>query len=219
MTFTGLHPDAAAFYAELRVNNTKTWWLENKARYDDHVRAPFDALGAQLATEFGPLKTFRPYRDVRFSADKTPYKLHIGTVTRAPVAHYLQFSDEGIVIGGGVYDVPAAALKRFREIIDDNRLFGDLDATLDEVRADGFEPMTDGSLTTAPRGYSVDHPQIALLRLKRVAIGRSEPLAEWMWTPDAAPIIAARWRTVSVWNEWVSENLGTDVTGFRSGRP
>ncbi|GAA1706216.1 DUF2461 domain-containing protein [Microbacterium sediminicola] len=208
MSFDGLNPDAVAFYAELRDNNTKKWWAANKARYDEHVRAPFEAIGEELAGEFGPVKIFRPYRDVRFSADKSPYKLHIGLVSRTPIAHYMQLSDDGLLVGGGSYAVPTPAIKRFREIVDDVRLFGDLEATLEEVGEAGFTLMTDGALRTAPRGFTADHPRIHLLRLTRLAIGRSEAPADWMWTPDALDAIRTRWRTVQIWCDWMRENLG-----------
>ena len=172
------------------------------------VRGPFEALAAELEPEFGDIKIFRPYRDVRFSADKTPYKLHIGMVSRAPVAHYLQLSDSGVLLGGGVYDVPPAALARFREIVDDPRLSAELEGVLNDVRAQGFALMSADALRTAPRGYSIDHPRIDLLRLRRLAVGREDELEEWMWTPDAFDIVSDAWRTVSTWCRWVSENLG-----------
>lgn len=211
MTFTGLHPDAVAFFAELQRNNTKQWWTANKTRYDENVRGPFEALGAELEPEFGALKIFRPHRDVRFSADKTPYKLQIGMVSRAPIAHYVQLSDEGLLLGGGAYRPPAAALARFRAIVDDIRLVGDVDVTLEEIADRGMELMTRDELKTAPRGYSADHPHIRLLRQKNLAVGRTEPLADWMWRPEALEVIREHWRTVSLWCDWLDENLGDDI--------
>lgn len=208
MSFTGLNPDALAFYAELRENNSKEWWTANKQRYDESVRAPFEALAAELQPEFGGLKIFRPYRDVRFGADKTPYKLHIGLVSTSTMTHYLQLSETGLLTAGGRYDVAPATLARFREIVDDNRLFGDLEATLEEAAGEGFTLMSDGALRTAPRGYPADHPRIHLLRLKRLAIARREDPADWMWQPAAAASIAERWRSVSIWCDWLAENLG-----------
>ncbi len=145
---------------------------------------------------------------MRFSADKTPYKVHIGMVSRAPVAHYLQLSATGLLVGGGVYDVPPAALARFREIVDHPRLSKGLEAVLGDVRAEGFAPMSDDALRTAPRGYPLDHPRIDLLRLKHLAVGREDELEDWLWTSDAFDIISDAWRTVSLWCTWVSENLG-----------
>ena len=217
MAFGGLHPDAPAFFRELAADNTKAWWTANHDRYVAHVRGPFEALAAELEPEFGDLKIFRPHRDVRFSADKTPYKLHIGMVSRAPVAHYLQLSGSGMLVGGGVYDVPPAALARFREVVDHPRLSAGLEAVLREARDAGFAPMAEDAVRTAPRGYSVDHPRIDLLRLRHLAIGREEALEDWMWTPDAFDIVSDAWRTVSTWCGWVAENLGDLV--MRPERP
>lgn len=211
MGFEGLDRDAVSFYAELRADNTKTWWAANKDRYDKVVRGPFEALGAELEPEFGAVKIFRPYRDVRFSADKTPYKLHIGLVSQARAAHYLQLGEEGLMLGGGIYDVPAAALARFREAVDDPRTAEDLDALLSELRGAGFELLRDDALKTAPRGYRADHPRLSLLRLKRLAVGRREPPADWMWTPGAYDIIAEDWRVVSTWCDWLTDTLGAAV--------
>ena len=207
MTFTGFDPDALAFYAELREDNSKEWWLAHRARFDEHVAAPFEELAAALTDEFGEMKVFRPYRDVRFSADKSPYKLHIGVVTRSRVAHYIQLSEEGLMTGGGVYDVPPAALARFRELVDDPGPAARLEQVLAELDHRGFAPMADDALRTAPRGYRVDHPRIELLRLRRLAVGRRDDPAEWMWTPDALEQIRERWRAVSLWCAWVSDNL------------
>jgi uncharacterized protein (TIGR02453 family) len=208
MLFSGLSPNAPAFFRELAENNTKAWWSANQDRYAAQVRAPFEALAAELEPEFGDIKIFRPYRDVRFSADKTPYKLQIGMVTRNPTAHYLQLSESGLLLGGGAYDVPPAALGRFREIVDSPRLAAELQSVLAQAAASGFEPMADGALRTAPRGYALDHPRIELLRLTRLAIGRHDDPADWMWTPGAFDIISDGWRAVSTWCDWLASHLG-----------
>jgi len=215
MSFTGLRPDALDFYAELTADNSKQWWLANRARYDESVRGPFEELGEALADEFGPVKIFRPFRDVRFSADKTPYKTHIGMVTREPVAHYLQLSDEGVLVGGGVFDLPKPALARFRQLVNDPRSSGDVEAIVEELEEAGFSLMTAGALATAPRGFPIDHPRIGLLRLTRLAVSRAEPPAEWMWTAGALDVVRERWRTVSIWNAWLAENLGAEIVARR----
>lgn len=208
MAFTGFDPDALQFYAELRLHNTKEWWAANRARYDAHVQAPFQQLAESLEDEFGSLKVFRPQRDVRFSADKSPYKLQIGMVTQAPAAHYMQLAENGILTGGGAYSVPVPALARFRELVDDDATAARLEGVLAELDRKQFAPMSDDALRTAPRGYRVDHPRIALLRLRRLAVGRHDAPADWMWTPDALEQIRERWRAVSTWCTWLEENLG-----------
>lgn len=217
----GLHPDAFAFYAELEQNQNREWWLANKRRYDENVKAPVERLVDALGGEFGPLKIFRPYKDVRFSADKRPYKDHLGLVTADAASggdastFYLQLSQHGLMLAGGLYQPDRPQLARFREIVDDNRLVGDLEATLDEVGEQGFAIMTEDALATAPRGYRADHPKIALLRLKRLAIAAQHPPADWMTGPELVDRVRAGWRTVRVWNDWLMENLPRPVEGAR----
>lgn len=211
MEFTGFDRDVLAFYAELRAHNTREWWTANKGRYERHVHQPMLRLAADLEDEFGEMKIFRPYRDVRFSADKSPYKLHIGMVTSARPAHYLHLSEEGLLTGGGVYEVPPAALARFRERVDHEASARSLESVLSALDAREFELMTDGALRTAPRGYPADHPRIDLLRLKRLSVGHDDPPAEWMWTPEAEEVIRERWRVVTEWCSWLEENIGDDI--------
>lgn len=207
MTFAGLDPDALTFFDELSRNNTKQWWDSQKSRYDERVAGPFRALADALEPEFGATKIFRPYRDVRFSADKSPYKLQIGLVTRAGAAHYLQLSASGLLIGGGLYQASPAQLAAFRGLVDDPRTSGDVEAALDEVAEGGFAPMREDELRTAPRGFAPDHPRIALLRLRHLAVGREDAPADWMWHPEALDVIEQSWRTVSVWCDWLTENI------------
>ncbi|MGY6497456.1 MAG: DUF2461 domain-containing protein [Microcella sp.] len=213
MTFTGFDPDAPRFYAELAENNTREWWQQNKARYAESVRGPVEQLADILGAEFGPVKIFRPHRDVRFSTDKRPIKDHIGFVTTPAdgTAHYGQLNERGLLLAGGVYQPSRDQLRRFRALVDDNRLVGDLEATLDELADEGFTVMTDGSLATAPRGYPRDHPKIELLRLTSLAIARAYPVDDWMFGADALGRILQGWRLVSTWNAWLLDNIGPAV--------
>ncbi len=208
-TFGGLDPDAFVFYAELEANQTKPWWLENKRRYEERVRGPVERLAEELGDEFGPLKIFRPYNDVRFSADKRPYKEHLGLVSSdiSSTAFYLQVSSAGLMLGGGLYQPSREQLARFREIIDSSRLVGDLEATLEEVAEHGYVVTQDDAVATAPRGFSVDHPHIDLLRLRRLAVTQQMPPEPWMATPEALDVVRAGWRVVRIWNDWLDENL------------
>ena len=215
VTGVGIDPDAFAFFAELDQHQSKEWWLANKLRYEQRVRGPIERLSEVLGGEFGPLKIFRPYKDVRFSSDKRPYKDHLGLVTRDGSAgtHYLQLSQGTLMLAGGMYQPSREQLARFREIVDDNRLVGDLEATLDEVGESGFSMMTADALTTAPRGFSIEHPKIDLLRLKRLAISVEHAPSSWMHGPELLDRVRAGWRVVGVWNEWLAENLPAPVEG------
>ena len=71
--FTGFPIAALDFYDDLEMDNTKSYWEAHKPTYDSAVAAPMKALTAELAESSGR-QFFRPYRDVRFAKDKTPYK-------------------------------------------------------------------------------------------------------------------------------------------------
>src|SRR3954451_9103578 len=77
MAFRGWPMAAIDFFDGLEEDNSREYWLTHKAVYDEAVRAPMEELLAELADEFGESKIFRPNRDVRFSADKSPYKTNI----------------------------------------------------------------------------------------------------------------------------------------------
>ena len=77
MAFRGWQAEALEFFEGLEADNSKTYWQQNKAVYEELIRAPMEALLEELEPEWGEGKIFRPYRDIRFSTDKSPYKTNI----------------------------------------------------------------------------------------------------------------------------------------------
>ncbi|MDT7658664.1 MAG: hypothetical protein QOF38_3379, partial [Pseudonocardiales bacterium] len=111
MGFAGFGEQLVDFYDGLEADNSKAYWTDNKAVYDEQVKAPMTALLAALEPEFGRGKIFRPYRDVRFSADKTPYKTHCGATVGG---YYVQAGADGIMIAGGYYQMAGDQIARYR---------------------------------------------------------------------------------------------------------
>ena len=109
MTFSGWPEEALDFYDGLAADNTKSYWTAHKAVYDTKVLRPMADLSEELAAEFGEPKIFRPYRDVRFSPDKTPYKTHIGAVVGG--TGYVQLSAEGLGAGAGMWQMNRGAAR------------------------------------------------------------------------------------------------------------
>lgn len=117
MTFTGF-PDAAfEFYEGLEADNSKAYWQDHKAIYETAVKGPLTTLLAELEPEFGQAKVFRPHRDVRFSADKSPYKTQQGAFLGTDVGvagHYLAVDANGLLAGGGFRAHGTDQTKRMR---------------------------------------------------------------------------------------------------------
>jgi uncharacterized protein (TIGR02453 family) len=214
-------PDAALdFYRELERDNTRAYWLAHKDIYERDVKAPFDALGELVADEFGPLRVFRPNRDVRFSKDKSPYKTRCYAVTEGDggEAYYLAISAKGLVVASGYWMMANDQLARYRAAVDDEAAGTTLERIVADLRAQGLS-IEGHALKTAPRGYARDHPRIELLRHKSVAAMQSFPPARWLGTGAAAERIVAVWRAAGPMNEWLGEHVGPSTEPPPDARP
>ncbi|MPY91651.1 MAG: TIGR02453 family protein [Acidimicrobiia bacterium] len=208
--FSGWPSEALAFYEGLEADNSKAYWTANKATYEEAVRAPMDALSAAVADEFGELVVFRPYRDVRFSKDKTPYKTAIGAVTEGEggEVYYVEFSAAGLVAASGLYHLAPDQLERHRAAIDDDALGTELEGIVARLEAAGYTIGAHGELRTAPRGYRRDHPRIRLLRLKGLIASRRFPPAAWLSSPSALKRVVETWRGSTELGRWLGRHVG-----------
>ena len=141
-SFTGFPAEALDFYDDLEMDNTKTFWTAHKDVYERAVKAPMTALTTALGPEFGEAKLFRPYRDVRFAKDKTPYKTHQGAyvATGPSTGWYVQVSAPGVRVGFGFYDASSERLGRIRDAIADDRTGAELAKLLASLRRRGCGP-------------------------------------------------------------------------------
>ena len=172
------------FLSELRLNNNKEWFDQNRDRYEEsrkkvlfltelviHEVSKFDPeIGSLTAKDC----VFRIFRDVRFSHDKTPYKINMGSfIARGGrksmgAGYYLHIEPGGSFVGGGSYCPPADSLKALRtEIFDHPDDFKKL------IYSDSFRrtypEMYDDKLKTPPKGFPKDFPDIDLLKYKSYA--------------------------------------------------
>src|SRR5262245_59994914 len=110
------------FYRDLEDDNSEEWWAAHKDVYKSAVRAPMESLLAELEPTFGAGKVFRPYRDVRFSADKRPYKTHQGAFVAVAdgLGYYLQVDADGLYVGGGFHHHAPDQVTRYRAAVDDD---------------------------------------------------------------------------------------------------
>src|ERR1700712_1359654 len=120
--FDGFPEAALDFYDDLEMDNTKSFWKAHEDAYQTSVRGPMTALTNDLERDFGKAKIFRPFRDVRFAKDKTPYKTHQGAFVGAGPAcgWYVEIAASGFRTGAGFYHADAVALGRIRASIADD---------------------------------------------------------------------------------------------------
>jgi uncharacterized protein (TIGR02453 family) len=205
MTFRGWPVEALEFFEGLEADNSKTYWTRNKDVYNKMVRAPMEELLSELAPEWGEGRIFRPYRDVRFSPDKSPYKTHIGAVVGDG---YVQLTAEGLGAGCGMYEMASDQLGRYRTAVADDRSGRRLVALVAPARAAGLEVTARELLKSAPRGYAKDHPRIELLRYKGLITWREWPAAAWLGTRRAKDRIVEFLRASTPINRWLRTYVG-----------
>ena len=210
--FSGFPSAALDFYDDLELDNSKSFWDAHKHVYESAVRRPMVALTAALGEEFGTAKVFRPYRDVRFAKDKTPFKSAQGAFVAAGPATgwYVEIGSPGVRVGAGYYHASAPDLARIRTAIDVPHSGAELERILETLASQGFE-ISGERLKTSPRGFAADHPRIELLRHKTLTLGKSYGF-ENLDRPDLLDRIRDDWRALRPLVEWVRARLDVLAT-------
>jgi uncharacterized protein (TIGR02453 family) len=206
MAFGGWPEEAMDFYVGLEADNSKSYWTSNKAVYLEKVLRPMEELVEQLAPELGEPKIFRPYRDIRFSADKTPYKTHIAATIGD--TSYVHFSADGLAAGAGMWHLEPDELGRYRAAVAADGTGADLEAIIAGVEKAGIEVHGHDTLKSAPRGYPPDHPRIGLLRHKGLTTWQHWDPEPWLGTPAAAEKLLSFFRTNTAFCAWLTSNVG-----------
>ena len=189
--FVGFSRDAIQFLVDLALHNERAWFQPRKGDYERLLKEPLEALCAALGERFEaramPLRAdparspFRIYRDVRFSADKTPYKTHVSASFpwagegSGGVGAYFHFQPGEMFAGGGMWHPEPAQLAGWRTAVD-----RDLQKVKAAIENPGFVStfghVSGDTLKRVPTGFAPDHPGAELLKLKDVTFGR--PLAD-----------------------------------------
>lgn len=186
------------FLSELKENNNKEWFDQNRNRYEAsrkkvlfltekviHEIARFDP---EIGIPDPKNCVFRIFRDVRFATDKTPYKTNMGSYIAKggrksiSAGYYIHIEPGNSFVGGGSYCPPPEALKAIRtEIFDHPEDFKQL--ILNNSFRKVYPDMYDDKLKTAPKGFPKEFPEIDLLKYKSYAF--TSKLEDTMVTSDA----------------------------------
>lgn len=221
MATTCISKSTFKFLKELKDNNNRDWFTENKPRFQE-AQAEVKAFNATLEDrmsmhdEIEGVKLFRIYRDVRFSKNKTPYKSNFGTgITRATKwkrgGYYFNIEPGNCFAGGGFWGPNPADIKRIREEIaaDDKSLRKVInDAKFKKV----FGAMTGDQVKTAPKGYKKDHPAIDLLRYKQY-LAMHKFTQKAVTTPGFVDELNKVFKALRPFFDYMSDVLTTDSNG------
>ena len=204
MAFRGWEAEAPEFFDGLEAENTKAYWERNKATYESVVRAPMEALVAELSPKTGG-RIFRPYRDVRFSKDKSPYKTNIAAMVDDG---YVQLTSQGLGAGAGMWEMAPDQLERYREAVDRNASGRKLETIVSDIRGARIQVTGHGVLKTAPHGYAKDHPRLELLRYKGLTAWRDWEPGAWLGTARAKDRLVEFFAATRPLRRWLDTNVG-----------
>jgi len=230
-------PDSLAFLRGLARNNRRPWFEAHRADYERHVKIPMADLVEEMDLRLAGLapeivgdpkrSVFRIYRDVRFSADKSPYKRHAacwffhgdGSSKVGREAHgggagfYFHLEPGKSLVAGGCWMPPRPALQKFRAAI-----AGDPQAFERMVLAPAMKRMggldEDGMLKRVPRGFPADHPAARWLRYQSFTVGRSLTDAQ-VTGPRLTAMLAQDFATMLPLVRWLNGVLGLEARKYR----
>lgn len=177
-------PDLFRFLFELKGNNERDWFNDNKKRYEADVKEPMlrfirdfaprlEQISGHFVADARPVggSMFRIYRDVRFSRDKTPYK----TVASAHFRHeaaknayapgfYLHLEPGNVFMAGGIWHPDSPTSRAIRNAIAERP--ESWQAVLDDATFQARCRLTGDALSRPPRGFDPDHPLIEHIKRK-----------------------------------------------------
>jgi uncharacterized protein (TIGR02453 family) len=222
-TFAGFGPQVRPWFEGLEADNSRDYFAAHRDFFESGIRDQIEALLTELAGQFGgDVKVFRQHRDVRFSPDKSPYKLNTyGIVSGselAPAGLYASISARGLVAGSGYHVLARDQLERYREGVDDKRAGDELVELAATARADGLE-LWGESLATAPRGYPRDHPRIELLRRTSLTLGATLTRPAGIGRDEGLGFVADTWRAAAPVTGWLDRHVGPSTMPVDRRRP
>ncbi len=178
-----------SFLRSLKRNNKREWFHARKDQYAQHCRQPMTEVVERLADDFGAfapehiadpkVSLLRPYRDTRFSDDKTPLKIHVGatfphrTLGRMNGAwFYFEVAGGWVWIGGGMWRPETPQLQLVREHIAGN--LDEFESIINEPRLKKIGGLQGDRMTRVPRGFAKDHPAADYLMHRQFMAFREE---------------------------------------------
>lgn len=215
-------PAVFSFLKKLEKNNNRDWFTEKKKEFKNleiDMKSFFNGLGEEVKAydEIERIKIFRIYRDVRFSKNKTPYKINFSSsLSRAGAklrgGYYTQIQpNDGSIIAVGFWGPEKEDLLRIRKELE-------LDATeFREVIGNKklksiWGDLVGDELKTAPKGFDREHQNIDLIKKKQFIFTKSFTDKEVL-DPSFINEVNKSFKVIRPYFDLMSDILTTDLNG------
>ncbi|MBC9794872.1 DUF2461 domain-containing protein [Sinomicrobium weinanense] len=213
--------ETLTFLKELKTNNDRDWFNENKKRFKA-AEAEIKNTGnivfekMKMHDALDRVKLFRIYRDVRFSANKQPYKTHFGLSFHRQKpefrgGYYLHIEPKNSFMATGFWQPEKNDLHRIRKEIemDDSEM---KEIINDETFQSVWGQLKGEEVKTAPKGFNRDHPAIDLIRKKQYIFTKNLTDNEVL-SKDFPELVDQSFRAIRPYFDYMSEVLTTDLNG------
>lgn len=222
MTFAFPH-ETQSFLADLRAHNDKPWFDANRDRYQaayvDAAKALVEAVAPAVERLAPGIKAearvlgsiFRINRDVRFSADKRPYKDHLdlsfwhGDRKTSVSALFLRIAPDEVIVGAGAHGFDKTRLARFRDAVVDDTTGGALVQVVRRIEQGGYG-VGGETYTRAPKTTPVDASRERFLRHSALYGDRYEP-ASLATDPALVPTLLGHWKALAPLHAWLVDAI------------
>jgi uncharacterized protein (TIGR02453 family) len=221
MAFSGFADAQASFFRKLAQNQRREWFEAHRDEFEQGWRDPMQELLAEVAGKLDPAfkhcdldppKLFRIFRDVRFSADKSPYKTHIGGViptrragklTEVPIALYFHVGEPRSFAAAGHYMMDSHSLQRFRTAVADEQTGPGLEKLLRALAKKGYSIDSHDTYKRVPKGYAADHRRAEHLKRKGLTVSFPEMPKGLLASPELVAWLVKHAKAAVPLVEWL----------------
>jgi uncharacterized protein (TIGR02453 family) len=221
-SFSGFSPDTLRFVAELRLNNEKAWFDENRSRYDEHWAEPAKLFVADLGQKLQKTvskgirfeaKTngsmMRINRDTRFSKDKTPYKTHLDLwfwegdqKGWQSSGFYFRLTPTVLMLGAGIHGFEPELMARYRKAVADPKSGGALTKAISAVQKAGYK-VGGETYKRVPKPYPPEHARAELLKHQGLFCGTEAKPPRELTSAKFVDYCADRYRGMLPLHQWL----------------
>jgi uncharacterized protein (TIGR02453 family) len=223
--FEGFSKDTVRFLSGLSRNNSKAWFEDHRADYDEHVMAPavafVEAIGPRLSKIDPSVRAvpkvngsiMRIHRDVRFSKDKSPYKDHLDLWFWSgddkgwdKSGFFFRLTPTRLMLGAGMHGFMPPVLARYRESVLDQKKGPALAKVVAKLHGLGLE-IGGETYKKTPRGVAEDHPRASLMKHSGLYAGWEAKHPKELGSRAFLDLVAKRYATMAPLHEWLSKAL------------
>jgi len=226
--FNGFSNETVQFFRDLKENNDRLWFQQNKNRYEDYVLKESQDFVVDMGAKLESLapditaipkidkSIFRIYRDTRFSKNKLPYKTHLALLLwdgdRKKLENpgfYFHLEPEKLFLGVGMHEFPKPILQSYRDAVIDSRLGNELKKAISKVDKSGNYVLGWKKYKKTPHGFDADHERADLLLYSGIGFHFEEVLPQVVHKPELIDYCFDRFKDMAPIHEWLKSFLET----------